>query len=215
MMVDVPAEPIYVFVNGILTFPGLSANWTGRAVTWCINRRRFAEKVEYWVGPISRVLGQKYRARKLAKTLWYYLTDTPWRVRLVAHSNGNNVVVNALRYLQYPYIDELHMVAPACPANFDVTMLNYMLRNGRIGRLFIYQGKNDVPVKVAGKSVIARKILGYGGLGRANELEMNIDPSIRDKVEIRQWEGGHSIFFQPENIDKFMWSVVEPDQKEA
>ena len=58
-------QRVTIYVNGILTFPGSSNNWNGRAVTWThLNRDARAEKVEYFCGPIDRAFGQKERAQK-------------------------------------------------------------------------------------------------------------------------------------------------------
>src|SRR5262245_26588298 len=86
---------IIIYVCGILTWPGKHRNWTGRAVTHTMTCQPYkAEKVEYFVGALSRPIGESYRARKLISTLRQY---EGWEIHLVAHSNGCDVVVDTLR----------------------------------------------------------------------------------------------------------------------
>ena len=59
---------IHILVNGILTKPGGSDNWTGKGVTHLLLRKKFAEKVEYFSGALfSRSIGQKRRAKSWPK----------------------------------------------------------------------------------------------------------------------------------------------------
>ena len=104
---------VYIFVNGILNFPGDAEGWTDRAVTW-INKNTDAkgEKFEYFSGVITRRFRQQYRAIKLSELIEQY---DGWTIILVGHSNGCDVILRALKLTKVK-IGEVHLVARAAPA---------------------------------------------------------------------------------------------------
>ena len=183
---------VIIFINGILTWPGDADNWNGKAVTWTfLNTDEFdaAEKVEYYIGPISRVLGQRKRAAKLLKTMRFYL-DYGWQVTLVGHSNGANVIMRALRELtkqQLFNVRHLHLIAPAAPADFDKNGLN------EAGvPVTIYRGTRDWALNLSSG---AGRVLGYGALGKTGPVNVR-DVEVEEVVE----DLGHSGWFSPEHL---------------
>ena len=188
---------VYIYVNGVLNFPGKSNNWTGRAVTWTqINSSHKAEKVEYYVGPISRIFGQKKRSRKLLKTISYY-TSPAWEIVLVGHSNGANVIMNALKQMKYPrdQIKAIHLFSPAAPRNFEKNGLN------KAGvPVFVYIGGKDKALKLS--SGVGR-FLGYGALGKdgAREATCPVRHFITDHF-------GHSSWWCDDQMTSTMKAIV-------
>jgi pimeloyl-ACP methyl ester carboxylesterase len=173
---------VFIFVNGILTFPGESKNWNARAVTFTHNHsgtppgaRTVAEKLEYWAGPIDRVFGQKSRAAKLADLLRAY---AGWQINLIGHSNGADVIVDCLRDYGrastpcapgLPCIEYLHLVCAACEADFNRNGLNLALAQGRVVNITNYRGTKDYSLALAHSW--PGKLLGYGTLGLSGPID--------------------------------------------
>lgn len=159
-----PARAVVVFVPGVLTWPGAARNWTGRAVTWThISTPYRAEKVEYLSGPgASRLLGQRSRVQKLARTLEYY---RGFDVTLVGHSNGCSVILGALKRLcplQFR-AGRVVFVAPVLDADCERNGINSLMRCGHIGRLDVFIGGRDWQAAVAGSWI--GRLFGYGAMG--------------------------------------------------
>ena len=185
-------KTIVILVNGIMTRPGNSKNWNGRGVTWLhLNTPFKAEKVEYLIGPLSRILGQKMRARKLAKTLNYY---KGWQITLVGHSNGCNVILNALRVVDVE-LKALHLFSAACEEDFEKNGLNAMA--GNIGRVFVHMAGNDFAMKLAGS--LFGRLIGYNDLGKVGPKNPLIMPEINLENSF-----GHSDWFKEENFERTM-----------
>ncbi|MEN8134312.1 MAG: alpha/beta hydrolase [Thermodesulfobacteriota bacterium] len=193
-----PADKtVCIFVNGILTLPGESDNWNGKAVTWThLNTPFRAEKVEYLVGPISRVLGQKKRARKLIKTLRFY---QGWRIILVGHSNGCDVILDALRKMDWPRIERLHLLSGACEADFDKNGLNEA--GTRIGSICVYVAKRDRALRLA--DTITGRLLGYGALGKSGPINPALPVETVAEPKFR-----HSDWFKAEHFKTTMQKLT-------
>jgi len=184
-------KTIFIYVNGILTRPGSADNWNGKAVTWThLHTSHRAEKIEYYVGPISRVLGQKKRSAKLAKTLRFYDRDD-WRIVLVGHSNGGNVICNALKESTRSVldrIDAIHLIAPASEADFDKNGLNFVGAPVRV-----YIGTRDSALKISSSF---GRLLGYGSLGKDGPQNVRLDD-----VRVTFEDFGHGDWFADQNLD--------------
>lgn len=190
---------IYIYVNGIMNFPGGSKNWNGRAVTWThINTEAKAEKIEYFCGPVGRAFGQKERAEKLAATLSFY---KGWKIILIGHSNGTDVILKALAQLEWPRVEALHLVSAACEADFYKNGLNEAMMKGLVGRVYVYLGGKDMALKAA-HSIFGR-LLGYGTLGLTGPK--NVSAMVKAAVTVTTWgEYGHSDCFDDKNFDGTM-----------
>lgn len=189
---------VYIYVNGILTMPGDSGNWNGKAVTWThLHTPHRAEKVEYYVGPLSRIFGQRKRSRKLIKTISYYLDDG-WDIVLVGHSNGANVILNALKYFSKSAIKnslrEIHLIAPASDNNFEENGLN------RIGvPVTVYLGSQDTALRISSGP---GRLFGYGSLGKDGPHRANVS------VRVFNEEFSHSEWFNPLQLNQTMRRVT-------
>jgi esterase/lipase superfamily enzyme len=190
-------KTVYIYVNGILNLPGKADNWTGRAVTHTmVNDGAYAEKVEYFsLATIDRMLGQRRRAKKLSRMLSYWEGS---EIHLVAHSNGGDVVFDALRYLSWPKIKSIQLFAPACDNDFARLGVRAAQENGSIGFVTVYISGKDGALKLA--STFLGRLFGYGELGRTgpvNHLE------ARTAV-VRRDDWGHSDWWLDQN---FPWSM--------
>ena len=197
---------IYVFVNGIMTFPGQSKNWTGRAVTWTqVTTQAKADKVEYWAGYLSRVVGQHKRAYKLYRTLAYY---RGWNIVLVGHSNGADVITDCLQgFYGLAPIQHVHLVCGACESDFARNGLNMALAERRVGEVSIYCAGKDKALKWA--HTWLGRLLGYGCIGL--EGPTRVRPALASRVHViqRGWEDyGHSDCWGDDRFDDTMRMIT-------
>lgn len=191
---------VLLYVNGIMTFPGDSRNWNGRAVTWThTHSEARAEKVEYFAGPVDRVFGQTARAEKLHRTLSFY---RGWSISLVGHSNGADVIVDCLRqWNDWPSIEAVHLVCGATEADFNKNGLNRLLYSGRVGQACVYVADQDKALALA--HTLPGRMLGYGTLGLHGAV--NVSDSVKGRVTETHWpEWGHSDCWADSVFDKTM-----------
>lgn len=198
---------VFIFVNGIMTFPGASDNWNGRATSWALQRGRLAEKCEYFVGPISRMFGQWSRAKKLAKTMRFYYSRG-FKMVLVGHSNGCDVIHKALVRSEWPEVMSLHLIAAASEADFQKTGYNEALRTNRIGEIHCYVGTRDKALWFASRSWLARGI-GYGSLGQDGPRKLASD--VESRVHEVRKPFSHSTWFDEEDgtFDRLMERITQ------
>ena len=196
-------KKVYIYVNGIMTKPGQSDNWTGRAVTWThLNTNHRAEKVEYWVGPVSRAFnrGQKRRAYKLAKTVRFYAARD-WEIILVGHSNGANVIGNASRLVpkeQRKRVSAVYLFAAAADPDFQKTGLNRWS-----APVTLFNGGKDGALNLA--HGIGR-VLGYGGLGLLGVEPKNAKVPV---TVISKEDFDHGTWFSDLEFDRSLNEVTK------
>jgi hypothetical protein len=189
---------VHLFVPGILTRPGLSDNWTARAVTWChLHTRARAEKIEYFTGVLGRPLYQRRRAERLAHVMDQYIR-AGFEITIAAHSNGARVTLDALRSRAWPKIKALHLISPANEADFDKNGLNQSL--DRIADLSVWVAENDWALALAG--TLPGQLLGYGTLGRRGPV------NARRPVQVRRAGFGHSDWFAADQMDITMQFIT-------
>jgi hypothetical protein len=113
----------YIFVNGIFTVPG-EHNWTDAAVKWIQTNapEATAEEFEYFTTAFWRNATDWWLGRQLAKRI-RTLVGAGAGLVIVAHSNGADVVLDALRRCGYPKISQLHLLSPACAEDCEVSGL--------------------------------------------------------------------------------------------
>ena len=192
------SNQVFLFVNGILTLPGESENWTARAVTWThLHTSGRAEKVEYFTGILGRPFYQRRRAERLATVLDHYLT-AGFEVTIAAHSNGANVALDALRSRTWPNIKALHLISPACEADFNANGLNLSL--GRIADLNVWIADKDWALALA--ATLPGQMLGYGTLGRRGPVH------CRRPVAVRRASFGHGDWFAADQMDHTMQFIT-------
>lgn len=188
---------ITFFINGIFTLPGWWS-WTTRAVHWWMQHRPDEHAVDfyYFSDVITRTAGQGPRAARLAALLRPYV-DRGWSVRAVTHSNGADVLLDALTMLDQPPVADLHLIAPACSPDCDKSGLNRV----RAQRVALYMGGRDRALKLAGKSV--GEWFGFGNLGFVGPRNAAIDI---DRIEEPAFD--HSDWFAGGEFDRTMRRVA-------
>lgn len=198
---------VFIFVNGILTFPGRANNWNVRAVTQVqAEYRIYGETVEYFTGPLfSRVVLQTDRTNKLVQKLRSY-SDRGWDIHLVVHSNGGNVAVSSLQKLNWPQIRSLHFISSANDANFEKSGLNWALEEGRIEQIFLYMGGKDWALWLASLSPI-QLLFGYGSLGRTGP-KMISDTAVKKVTVYYKHTFGHGTWFKSNHFSDLIRNIV-------
>lgn len=200
---------VYIFVNGILTLPGSGRNWNRRAVTWLHTRgpeRACAESLEYFAAAILRFVGQRSRARKLATKISYY-NRAGFTVHLVGHSNGCDVICDALRLDESLRVGNIAMIAGACEEDADRNGVNAAFRRGSIrGDMTLHNGAKDWALALA--SLWPARLVGYGALGRRGLQNLHKDFQHRLKV-ITHPAAGHGTFFDGNNFDDLMARLTQ------
>lgn len=195
---------IFHLVNGILTFPGASDAWNRRGMLW-INATTPHKAVdcEYLCGPITRALWNKERAWRLMLQVNEF--DNSWQKYLVGHSNGCDVIIDALRLGLMQPIKHIHLVCAACEADFNKNGLNRLLTSDKVGQVTVYIAGLDRALALA--HTLPGRLLGYGTLGLRGPL--NVLPSACEKLNVVNWpERGHSTCWEPANFIKTMSDFV-------
>lgn len=133
----------YIFVPGVLSYPGSARNWTDRAVTWINNRMtcEVAEKFEYLALPITRNLLAARRAAELAELIDRYPVEN-FSLVLAGHSFGCELIRLALQQSRRA-ANFVHLFAPAVPSEPRRHRLKGLVTAGKIGFLNLYISNRD------------------------------------------------------------------------
>lgn len=205
------AREIYILVNGILTWPGLSKNWNRRGVTaihLATGGRAHAESLEYLSGVLTRPLLQRSRAAKLDRKVDWYLTQD-WKITVAAHSNGADVACDAFRLFQMRGVHRLVLYSPACEPDFERNGLNAALRHGRLGEVEIYRAGEDRALWLA--DTLPGRALGFGALGRRGPV--NVDDAVAHRVSTTvEPEFHHGEWFHPEVFHETIHSLLNKEE---
>lgn len=135
----------YIFVPGVLSYPGSARNWTDNAVTWIHKRMtcEAAEKFEYLALPVTRNLLAARRAAELAALIDRYPIEN-FSLVLAGHSFGCELIRLALQQSKRP-ANFVHLFAPAVPTEPRRHRLKALVAAGKIGFLNLYiSGKDKV-----------------------------------------------------------------------
>ena len=200
-------ERVFIFVNGVLTWPGKADNWNGKAVTHVMSTTPHkAEKMEYLSGLFfSRSLFQRSRARHLRKVLSFWHGPNRELI-LVGHSNGCDVILDALDMSGWPKIHHIHFISAACSADFKENGLNAALKRGSVGGVTNWIAGKDWALKFT-KTFTARFLFGYGTLGRTGPE--NVDVRVADRVlAVTEPDFGHSTWFSEKHFRATMDRIL-------
>lgn len=133
----------YIFVPGVLSYPGSARNWTDRAVTWIHQRQtcECAEKFEYMALPASRNFLAARRASELASLINRYPIES-FSLVLAGHSFGCELIRRALLIADRP-ANFVHLFAPACSSEPRRHRLKGLVTAGTVGFLSLYISTRD------------------------------------------------------------------------
>lgn len=196
---------VYFFINGIATYPGDAKNWNKRAAVWLALNNCQAHGLldEYFTTAATVWIHAHERAKVFAGLLNQF---RGWDIRVVAHSNGCNVALDAMRIAHSIRVSELHLVAGACNGNFHENGLNWMLKKEQVGRVRIYRGGRDWAMRLC--CMIAGHFL-FGISLRDKPLGLagatNVAPAQANKVEdFYEPTFGHSTWWAGRQFDQTM-----------
>lgn len=205
------SKRVFVFINGILTWPGSVHNWTARAeVYFQCYHEQFAVTMEYLTLPsITRFLFQRMRARKLQEKIQQFIHRRGWEIVLVGHSNGCDAILDCLRIMDWPRVEELHLISAACDEDFDRNGLNQALCKNLIGKVHWYRGGKDWALWFA-HNWFSKRVLGYGTLGRTGPTNLDpLIPQIDKRIIAHEREDfGHSSWFTENNFARTMGMIL-------
>jgi len=206
-VLSVESRTIYLFVNGIATWPGNFTNWNKRAVTFThTTTEHRAEAFEYFCTPILRPFREDERAKHFARAVREY-SRLGWKIVCVGHSNGCNVILDGLKRAGWPRVEAIHLVCGACEADFARNGLNYALSFGHVGNVFVYNAEQDWALPLA--HTLPGKLLGYGALGLHGAQHIN--EGVKDRVAQNWWRDyGHSTCWLPEHFKSTMQNFFGP-----
>lgn len=187
-----PQRTILFVINGIESDPSNLRGWTDNfATSLNVNSPDWVqvEKFEYLVRFWNRWFKQNGLAKELIAKIKYYL-EAGYRVVLVGHSNGCDLIVRALKETK---VDSIHLFAAAAwEKDFEAAIEAKQVR-----RIHLYGSPDDFALKTASFTskflkVISFGKLGYGSMGLKNTLAEKYPDIVKDH-SIKGY--GHSTWF--------------------
>lgn len=199
----------FLAINGIRFHPGDAKGWPERFCDW-INFRTpdgvSADRCEYYTTAVTRFIGQRKRTDELARKV-SRAKQAGYRVVLVGHSNGCDVIARLLRDIGTE-VASCHLFAPAAQEeDFEDAIINQV-----ISKIHIYGSLNDKALQCA---QITRALggwagLGYGSLGlRGGTFAAKYPGQVFDHSNNTY---GHSTWFTEGQIfERTMRSITDND----
>ena len=213
---------VVIVINGILAWPGSSKGWTDRAVTWIMQHAPawgtvLSEKYEYWRGVLFRWWGRQGLVDDISDLMSGYHANGFARVCIVAHSNGCDLALRAVRDTGARGV-VLHLVAGAADPDFESNGLNRLIENGTVARVHWWRCGRDVALNyLAPATRFITRIAGFQSGGSIqDESVYRIDQSVRPRVAFHDYpELGHSDLLSPERLPKTLTKILDHLSTEA
>ena len=200
---------VYIFVPGILS--RRKRTWALSAVDWVHQHTPHkSAAMVYFSGALTRRLGQHRRVRQLLKKIDRYLLKN-YRVHLVGHSNGCDIIRRALIEMGPVQLGGVHFIAAATPKDFDQNGLNDALETVGVDCLKLYLDSKDTPLWWGWltRRGLGWAGLGYGSLGRNGPR--NVSDHVFHRLTIIDRDGiGHSGWFGGDNFAETLKSITNP-----
>lgn len=203
---------IYIAVNGIKSNPSAADGWTDRFCTWInLNTSGASEKFEYHCYALTRRIFQNRRAKNLAMLLAEYHSG----IVAVGHSNGCELLCQAIQKTSDVTIQTLHLISPACDADFRKNGLNDALADGKVQRIIVHVAEADKAMRFANLTGKLLRVvgLGYGTMGLDGPKHMDtkaiFDAGGVSRVTVLRYSAfGHSTIFEPKNFESLMRKIA-------
>lgn len=185
----------YIFVPGVLSYPGSARAWTDRGVTWIHKRMtcEVAEKFEYLALPVTRNLLAARRAAELAAKIDEYPIES-FSLVLAGHSFGCELIRLALQQTRRP-ANYVHLFAPAVPAEPRRHRLKALVAGGKIGFLNLYISGRD-------------RVLTGHFLGGISPEAVRAQFQEERHTTVRDGKFGHSSWFDSAHFENSLRSIA-------
>lgn len=158
--------PFFYIIPGI--FDGLEnpATWDYQAQLWLFRRAcGLAAGFNYRASILGGIMARERMAMIVADDLVRAKDTTQLRpIKVAAHSNGTNIVLQALAMRPEAVADELHLIASAADRDCNQNHLNLITQRGQVGKVVLYVSADD--------EVLGLPKLGYGDLGKAGPTNL-------------------------------------------
>lgn len=151
-----PIQPLYVFVNGILSDPENVKGWQQVAERY-ITKSNLGQADEYSYNTGVARLGQEKHAENLAAMLRDYQEAMP-RIALWGHSNGVELALKVLRENPDITVATLGCLAGAASADCDDNGINLICQRNQVAKIVVQYSDADDVLRLG-------PIAGYGRLG--------------------------------------------------
>lgn len=199
---------MYIAINGIRFRPGTAKGWPERFCEWiaCKLLDAAADRREYYTTAVTRFIGQRKRADQLARKVRRY-QQSGYRVVLVGHSNGCDIIARLLRDLGI-WIDACHLFAPAAiEEDFEDALIN-----NTVGPIHIYGSVTDKALRwgKVTRVLLGWADLGYGSLGlRGGDFAARFPGKVFDHSNNNF---GHSTWFtEGQTFERTMRLLTDND----
>lgn len=203
-------KPIWIFVPGVLNWPGDSKGWERAGCPWMLlNADTPGFDNSYFTTPATVWIHRKRRAEALADLLNDF--NGKREINIAAHSNGTEVVCDALKLASSVRVNAVHLVAGAVSADFYENGLNQALGDFRVQTVTCYRGGKDLAMRLEnfklGKILFGLRGGRPLGLAGPMKVDLNFIKIGHARWRVREFvepSYGHSTWFSDANFDATM-----------
>jgi len=184
---------------GIMTDAEDNFNWSPSGCDWIEKHlKQPAREIDSEFAPIRTKTKLNSKSEEAARVLESLAPD--FRLKVITHSNGGELFSRAVRITPVR-IEEAHLVAAACDADFDKNGFNDALVQDRIGKMKLYCSKIDEALFWAriSKFLAGWAGYGYGSLGRSGPKNVSSYASIHLSTIWKDYK--HSAWWDDENFE--------------
>jgi hypothetical protein len=206
-------KTIWFIVRGIAGTPSDFLEWEYEARDWAIqNLQTPAVAVSYTTSFLTVWKRRQWRAKRFAKVLRGYISRD-WRCNIICHSEGTVVALDALKFLGWPRIENLHLVCGACDSDFQRLGINQALRCGGIGNVHCWIAGQDTAMLY--ERIVLGKLL-FGIPERSEPLGLhgprNVNQQFASQVH-EHWESpwdkyNHSTCWEDARMNQTMSGFI-------
>jgi hypothetical protein len=195
-------KSIWFVVRGIAGSPSNFLEFEYEARDFIIQTTgQHAIAVSYATSFLTAWRRRRWRAQRFAKVLKSY-SDLDWRINMICHSEGTVVATDALKLLNWPRIEQLHLVCGACNSDFDDLGINDAFASNNLGNVHCWIAGHDTAMRF--ERLILGKLL-FGIPERSEPLGLygprNVNQRFRNQV-VEHWDNpwnqyDHSTCWEP------------------
>lgn len=204
---------VFLLENGIDSAPSDWRTWPNRAMPWLFeNTDFFAQSMMYFTTPLTVFWREMHREKTFSDLVNRYKKSN-WKIHVAGHSNGTCVILGGLKLADWPRIETLHLICGACDSSFERNGLNQALRNGRIGKVFVYVAGRDGAMEI--ENILGKALFRIPFKGKPLGLNgpSDVDPMNLGRIrtiKTAPWDlYGHGSCWQNWNFDRTMVQITK------